>query len=295
MTPSVGNISELWRFPVKSMQGETLQQVEMTALGVVGDRGYALIESDTGKVASAKSVRHFPDLLNCRAEFVEPPGASGVAPPVRITLPDGTTVTSGTDRTNEILSSYFGLAVTLERAAPEDFVIDQYHPEVEHVEPAGRLNQVVDQKLGSSLFAELGMESAVPVGALFDMFPASVMTTSTLDALRELCPDGRIDVRRFRMNVIVETEDSGFVENNWVGKSVAFGDGARLHVTLPDPRCVMTTLAQDDLPRDTAILRVMAEHNLLEIVPGVRYPCAGVYAAVVAPGTLRVGDPVSIS
>ncbi len=104
MTPSVGNISELWRFPVKSMQGETLQQVEMTALGVVGDRGYALIESVTGKVVSAKSVRHFPDLLNCRAEFVEPPGASSVAPPVRITLPDGTTVTSGTDKTNEILT-----------------------------------------------------------------------------------------------------------------------------------------------------------------------------------------------
>ena len=295
MTPSVGNISELWRFPVKSMQGETLQYVEMTTLGVVGDRGYALIESATGKVVSAKSVRHFPDLLNCRAEFVEPPGASRVAPPVRITLPNGTTVTSGTDKTNEILSSYFGLAVTLERAAPEDFVIDQYHPEVENVEPAGRLNQVVDQKLGSSLFAELGMESAVPVGALFDMFPATVMTTSTLDTLRELRPDSRIDVRRFRMNVIIETEDSGFVENNWVGKSVAFGDGVRLQVTLPDPRCVMTTLAQDDLPGDTAILRTMAEHNLLEIASGVRYPCAGVYAAVVAPGTLRVGDPVSIS
>ena len=57
----------------------------------------------------------------------------------------------------------------------------------------------------------------------------------------------------------------------------------------------MTTLAQDDLPRDTAILRAMAEHNLLEIAPGIRYPCAGVYAVVVAPGTLRVGDPVLIS
>ena len=294
MTPSVGSISELWRFPVKSMRGETLRQAEITPLGVVGDRAYALIESATGKVVSAKSVRHFPDLLSCRAEFVEPPTTGNVAPPVRITLPDGNTVTSGTEETNETVSSYFGRAVTLERAAPENFVIDQYHPEVEDVEPAGRLNQVVDQRLGSSLFAELGMDSAVPVGALFDMFPATVMTTSTLNKLRELRPDGRIDVRRFRMNVIVETEDSGFVENDWVGKSVAFGDRARLQVTLPDPRCVMTTLAQDDLPRDTDVLRAIVEHNLLEIVPGARYPCAGVYAAVVAAGTLRVGDPVSI-
>ena len=84
------------------------------------------------------------------------------------------------------------------------------------------------------------MESPVPVGSFFDVFPVSVLTTSTLARLDELQPQSRFDQRRFRMNVIVQTEQSGFVENGWVGHKLGLGDGARLNVTLLDPRCVMT-------------------------------------------------------
>jgi uncharacterized protein len=104
---------------------------------------------------------------------------------------------------------------------------------------------VVPQKLGSALFASLGMESPVPVGSFLDVFPMSVLTSSTLARLTELQPQIRFDVRRFRMNVILKTERPGFIENGWVGHALGLGDAVRLGVALLDPRCVMTTLAQD--------------------------------------------------
>src|SRR4028118_919553 len=80
---AVGAVAGLWRFPVKSMRGERLEQTELTGHGLVGDRAYALIDADTGKVVSAKSTRLFPGLFGCRATFVEPPQPGGEAPPGR--------------------------------------------------------------------------------------------------------------------------------------------------------------------------------------------------------------------
>jgi uncharacterized protein YcbX len=139
------------------------------------------------------------------------------------------------------------------------------------------------------------MESPVPVGSFFDVFPLSVLTTSTLAQLDEVQPQSRFDQRRFRMNVIVKTERSGFVENGWVGHKLGLGDGARLNVTLLDPRCVMTTLAQDGLPQDTDVLRTLVRHNREQVGDLGQYPCAGVYAVVAAPGTVRIGDRVVLN
>src|SRR4028118_315439 len=103
---AVGAVAGLWRFPVKSMRGERLEQTELTEHGLVGDRAYALIDADTGKVVSAKSTRLFPDLFGCRATFVEPPQPGGEAPPVRIALPDGTSVSSDSGEGDRVLSGY---------------------------------------------------------------------------------------------------------------------------------------------------------------------------------------------
>jgi uncharacterized protein YcbX len=290
----VGSVAELWRFPVKSMQGEQLREVEVTARGVVGDRAYALIDAETGKVASAKSVKRFPGLLACRAAFAAPPQAERGAPPVRIDLPNGKSVTSGSSDLDRTLSAHFRREVRLARVAPDDFTIDQYHPDVEGADPGGNRNTVVAQKLGAALFAELGMDSPVPVGSFFDAFPVSIMTTSTLARLSELRPQSRFDQRRFRMNVIVRTEQPGFVENDWVGHQLALGNRARLHVALLDPRCVMTTLAQEDLPEDTDVLRTLVHHNRMQVSGLGQFPCAGVYAVVAAPGTVRTGDHVTV-
>jgi uncharacterized protein YcbX len=291
----VGSVVGLWRFPVKSMGGEKLEHAELTERGLLGDRAYALLDADTGKVVSAKSVKLFPGILDCRATFVEPPRPNSEPPPVRITLPDGSSATSGSSKTDQVLSAYFGRDVILARAAPDDYTIDMYHPDVADLDPAGYRDTFVEQKLGSAFFAEAGVSSPVPVGALFDLFPLSVITTSTLDQLGELRPESRFDQRRFRMNTIVGTEGAGFPENDWIDRELSIGDAARLKVALPDPRCVMTTLAQDDLPKDTEVLRTLAQHNRIEVGTAGRFPCAGVYAVVEAPGSMRVGDSVELA
>jgi uncharacterized protein YcbX len=283
VSEDIGTVAALWRFPVKSMGGEQLSSVKMIERGVLGDRAYGLIDKDTGRVASAKSVKLFPNVLDCKATFVEEPATGGDLPPVQILFPDGTSVRSDSGDVDQVLSAYFKRNVTLERAAPEDFTIDSYHPDKD---------TVVAQKLGSALFAELGVDSPVLAGSFFDLFPLSVMTLSTLARLEEVRPQSHFDQRRFRMNVIVKTERTGFVENSWVGRALALGEGARINVTVPDPRCVMLTVAQDGLPKDTEILRTLAIHNKVQVATLGQFPCAGVYAVVATPGTVRIGDRV---
>src|SRR5260370_20255960 len=131
----VGSVGTVGRFPVKAMAGEQRQDVEVTERGVCGDFAYALIDKDTGKVVSATSVRLFPNLLDCKAAFVEPPRRSGDLPPVQILLPDSTTVRSDSGEVDRVLSVYFKRNVTLGRVGPDDFTIDQYHPDVEGADP----------------------------------------------------------------------------------------------------------------------------------------------------------------
>jgi hypothetical protein len=287
-------VAALWRFPVKSMQGEPLEQVELIGRGVVGDRTYALIDRDTSKVVSAKSVRLFPDVLACRAAFVASPHSGHDLPPVRISLPNGDAVTSDTAGVDDVLSAFFGRAVMLAQAAPDDYTIDQDFPQIDGLESAGYRDTVVEQKLGSAFFAEAGMASPVPAGAFVDLFPLSVLTTSTLERLSALRPQSRFDQRRFRMNVIVSTDEPGFVENDWVGREMTIGGAVRLQVVMPDPRCVMTTLAQDGLAKDADVLRALAQHNRVQVAGGGLDPCAGVYAVINTAGTIRIGDSVAI-
>ena len=265
---TAGAVAELWRFPVKSMAGESVVESDVDAAGLRGDRAFALVDCEAGKVVSAKSVRLFPDILECRAAYLEPPQVGQALPPVRITLPNGISIiggegTSGEGAADRMLSAHFGRHVALAQSAPTDSTIELRHPDAK--------------------------------SSFFDAFPFSVITTSTLDRLHELRPESRIDPRRFRMNAIVATEGVGFRESAWTGRTLSIGDAVRLTLVMPDPRCVMTTLAQDDLPKDAAILRTLVEHNCLVVGDGGRLPCAGVYAEVAVGGTIRVGDPVALS
>jgi len=291
----VGTVESLWRFPVKSMRGERLREAAVTERGVLGDRAYALIDTDTGRVVSAKSARLFPEILNCGAKFVRSPQSGDDIPPVHISLPDGTALRSDSPEIDRALSTHFKRNVALRRSAPDDFTVDQYHPDVEGADPGGNRNTVVPQKLGSALFASLGMASPLPVGSFLDVFPVSVLTSSTLAQLTRHQPQSSFDVRRFRMNVILKTEPDGFVENDWIGRALEFGDTVRLNVALNDPRCVMVTLAQDDLPRDTDILKALVRDNRIQLGELGSFPCAGVYAVVAASGMMRIGDKVALN
>lgn len=101
----VGSVAELWRFPVKSMAGERLDEAEFTERGLLGDRGYGLIDAETGKVVSGKSTKLFPGILNCQATFLDPPRPNQELPPVRITLADGLSMTSDSADIDKTLSS----------------------------------------------------------------------------------------------------------------------------------------------------------------------------------------------
>lgn len=289
---TVGTIAALWRFPVKSMLGERLQELKVTRAGVLGDRAYALIDQETGKVVSAKSVRLFPNLFGCRAAFVEAPEPDAILPPVRITSSDGLSIRSDAANVDHVLSAHFRRPVKLARVAPEDFTIDSYHPDVEGADPKGIRDKIVVQKLGAALFTSLGVPSPVPQGSFLDAFPLSVLTTSTLQKLNELAPNSRFDERRFRMNVIVNTPQPGFVENGWVGRELTLGGSLRVNVAMPGGRCVMTTLAQEELPKDIEVLKTLVRFNSQELGGAGRYPCAGAYAIVIGEGSLRVGEPV---
>ena len=282
---NVGTITALWRYPVKSMMGEELDASAVTEQGMLGDRAYALVDAETGKVASAKNPKRWPNLFQCHAALTEPPETAAELPSVRITLPDGAEVTSDDPGVDEALSETVGRRVTLEHTAPAEAVFEEYWPDMEGVSPEGHRDTVTDERLGM----------AAPPGTFFDLAPMAVLTSATLDRLGELYPQGQFDVRRFRMNLIVDVDGDGFVENDWIGHTLALGDGVRLPVDLADPRCVMTTLPQGDLPKDPGILRTAAQHNRVDI-PGVGlYPCVGVYATVAAGGTVRSGDPVALS
>ena len=290
---AVGTVATLSRFPVKSMQGERLSVTDLTASGLVGDRAYALLDRSTGKVVSAKHPRIGPQVLACRATFLDEIGPDVHKSRVLISLPDGTTVSSDDRDANATLSSFLGLDVTLERSAPEDFTIDHFHPDLASPDPEEPTGTVTESKLGAAFFAKAGIASPVPDGSFLDVFPVSLLTTSTLEQLQVIRPESRFDARRFRMNVVVDTPADGFVEDLWTGRSLQIGETVRLSVVLPDPRCVMITLAQDDLPTDIDILRTLVQHHRVEVAGRLR-PCAGAYAVVEVAGTVSTGDQVSL-
>jgi uncharacterized protein len=273
-------VATVWRYPVKSMQGEELNTSNIVLQGVVGDRRYALIDVDTGKVVSAKNPKKWPDLFACRAYYPGPPSVDSRAP-VCIVLADGSQVRSDDPRVAAQVSKVLGRTVMLQEQAPANANLEQYWPEHE-----GQSGEVTDEAVAAA---------AAP-GSFFDYAPVHLLTTGTLNQLRRLYPQGRFEIRRFRPNLVIDTGTlEGFVENAWVGKTVQIGSDLRLEVTTPCPRCVMTTLAQGDLPKDTGIFtHGITQNNVPVPFAGKALPSAGVYARVLTPGVATRGAVLRI-
>lgn len=290
---SAGRVAAIARFPVKSMQGEALDRVEVTTRGLVGDRAYAVVDTSDGKVASAKNPRKWGRLLEAVASFVDEPSAAGPLPPVVVDLPDGTSVRSDAVDADRVLSGFVGREVRLTSVVPEGARFDEVWPEVEGLAPEPFIASTRSGTEDGLPVSDLGLAMAAP-GTFFDLATLHVLTTSTLRALRAQHPGGDFDVRRYRPNLLVDTEGDGFVENEWTGRELVIG-GVRAPVTLPTMRCVMTTLAQPGLSRDLSLLRTIAAANRLEIGGLGTWACAGVYANVATGGAVAVGDVVAVT
>ncbi len=277
-------IDALFRYPVKSMLGEQIETTTVGERGLLGDRAYALIDQQTGKVASAKNPRRWGGLFEFRAAFVNEPRAESELPPVRITMPDGSSVDSDDRDIHRTLSTALGRPVRIETRPPGDPVMEVYSPVIQGF-PDPQADTVGDAHI-----------AVVAPGTFFDAAPLHVVTTATLARLRELAPDHAFPAPRFRPNVVVAVDaEPGFVENDWVGHTLTVGPDLQASVFLSAPRCVMTTLAQPGLPRDPGVLQTVARHNRFDI-PGLGpSACVGVYALVTAGGAARRGDPVGIS
>ena len=230
---NIGTISQIWRYPVKSLLGESLDQAPVDPRGLDGDRAYALIWPDR-KIASGKTSRRFrrlPGLFGLSSYYRE--GTVGVR------FPDGEEIQGPSGALDNRLADHFGELVKLERESGTSF---------------------------------------------FDASPAHILTTSSLNWLKQHIDPVSADLRRFRPNIVVDSDDAGLKDSDFIGRTMKIGLSVALTVTDPTERCVMTTLEQSDLPKDTDVLDVIAKH-------GNEF---GVYAAVSTGGEIKVGDRVTL-
>ena len=277
----MGTVVSLWRYPVKSMMGEEINSSYITERGLVGDRTYAVVDKQTGKIASAKNPRKWGKLFDFRSIFVDSPQDVNDIPRVRITFPNGINFLSNNHREekeveddiNSSLSQVFNRQVALMKSSSfENPNYEEYWPDINGL---AQREKITDE--------------AMPSNTFFDIAVIHILTTSTINRLRELYPQGRFEVRRFRPNIVIESGakemKNDFIENTWVGKKMIIGKDVVLNVTAPCTRCVMITLPQGDLPQDLGILKTVAKYNQVHV---------GVYASVERGGTIHRGDTIEI-
>jgi uncharacterized protein YcbX len=272
----VGTVKALWRFPVKSMLGEQLAELHITSRGVVGDRAWALRDLESRRIASAKK---FVGLLKFHAEYEGTP-ETGNLPPVKITLPDGHQVhaddADASDAISEALQHRFKLEhnphPTGERAGIDPETIFADNP----------VATVIPALAGAAMPDYFGLKK----GTFLDSATFHLIATGTLAHMRDLTEgNSDFDYRRFRANMLIETGDDarGWVEDEWVGGVLEIGADVRVTAIQPALRCVMTTHAQQDLPRDLAILRTTVKRHQANL---------GAFTSIEGSGPVHLGDAV---
>lgn len=291
MSEAIGTVTEVWRYPAKSMLGERIPEAAIGLNGVAGDRGWAVRDEEAGAIRGAKKI---PELMQWSARYLVEPTADDPTPAIEIGLPDGSTVTSDDPSVAAALSSAAGRALTLWPRQPatdtEHHLRKNDHEDLyeelkaifgrEGDEPLPDLSDVEPELLAEILTYES------PLGTYFDMYPLLVVTRQSLDRLAELAPDSAIDVRRFRPNIVVDCPDldapDGFPELAWAGGQARIGE-ISLQMKTPCSRCVMVTHPVAELEQDRQLLRTIVADADQKL---------GVYAQPTSIGVVRPGDEV---
>ncbi len=229
MAQQVGTVAQLWRYPVKSFQGEQVDALDLAPGGATGDRTLAVVDPAAGKVLSAK---RYADLLLASARLDPTLG-------VVLTLPDGSDHHADDPAVHAALSAWLDHEVRLEA------------PPTGSVFPMEMYSGMSDED--SPVFDWPG-----PEGTWLDLADAHWLTSASLAAIAAEHPAGRWDVRRFRPTALIDTVEDGFVEDAW--SSIEVGEVAS-DVFMPTPRCSMPSREQPGLPRDKTIAATIRDHH----------------------------------
>jgi uncharacterized protein len=304
-----GTVRGMWRYPVKSMAGERLEQSDIGWQGLRGDRGWAVRSEETGEIHNAK---RFPRLMQCAATYREPPTGDRI-PHVDITFPDGATIGSDSPALAARLSELMGRRVALHpvRPATDTTYYRRREPGAAIIGALARLRPArralawlaTHGLAGGSLREEFGRERGEPLpdlasvpaelfefytppGTYFDVFPVHVLTTGALAMMTRLNPGADWDARRFRPNILIDTSSHGAeqIERRWTGQRLRIGR-ATVKGEIPTMRCAMPMHAQSGLPRDASVLRTVVRDA---------DQCLGLYASVVEAGSVALGDTVDV-
>jgi uncharacterized protein YcbX len=305
----IGIVKQISRYAVKSMAGEPLDECTVGAMGIPGDRGWAIRDDSSGEITNGKN---FPVLMQCAVRYRQPP-AQDFIPQVDMIFPDGTTAGSDAPNINARLTELLGAPVSLWPLRPAEDV-EHYRRKSPTARVFGRLARFrafraalpaltsfgpAKEELREAFSREPGeplpdlsqlppelIEFTSPRGTYFDAFPIHLLTTASLATMARLNPNATWDMRRFRPNFLIETDPQikGLVESEWSGRKLRVG-GVELKCEIPTVRCGMTIQAQNGFKKDPSILRTIvkdADQNL------------GIYASVVSDGAVRVGDVVEL-
>ncbi len=267
----------IWRYPVKSAQGESVPHVFVGVDGPDGDRLWACVSAD-GIVVSAKSPRRWGRMLYVAASVVPAEGGGG---DVVIRVPDREPLMAGTAEADEALSAWLGERVRLTREVPPQPRLHRLWPD----EP-GMIPEWAD---GAGMGEEnvTGIAGAVPGGRFVDFGAVHLVTTSALDALRRA--GAPADVRRLRPNLVLSLD-----REPSPGDRIEVGLGVTLRILVPTPRCAVPAAAQPGLEHAPEVLRAIARHRTE--VPGLgKAACFGTYAQVLSAGTVAAGDRARIA
>lgn len=280
----VGVVTEVRRYPVKSMLGETLREAIVTERGVDGDRIYALHDPEENKIVSVKRPKRWGRMFELTATTDD-----GI---VHIRWPSGKRTAIDDAELSALLSAFFGRTVSIVSSPFDGAFFDETWESGLKGGAAPYGGMPSRDEDGDETIVNGGSWD-VP-GGFFNFGAIHIVTTSTVRALTAANASSRFDAHRFRPNIVVDTREDGFVETDWQDRTLVVGD-VELGVTFTVPRCVMTIQAQGDLPADRDVLRTITRVNQVPHRRGGVYPCVGVYAKVRVDGTIRVGDRVTLT
>jgi uncharacterized protein YcbX len=263
-------VESLWRYPVKSMLGESVPELFVDERGADGDRRLALVDAVTGRVASAKHPRLWRQLLQFTAH--------GDGGRVRIQLPDHTCVAADDAGIDDLLSRLLGRSVRLVSKRSPGATLERPDPE-----------KVLELGVDADVEARIvEIAGATPGDSFTDLAPLHAITTATLERVG-------VEALRYRPNLVIATPPGypPYAENDWTGKQLAVGE-TRLRVLKPTSRCAVPTLRHGSLPPAPQALGTLVAENRVPSAKSAALPCAGAYLEVLDEGIIRTGDPVTV-